>query len=133
MFCKRGTDGSAKATLAASAGNHAHGCVFIMAAREKTWLDDVEGLGVGYEERLVRVHAQDGEIDAFTYIAASTHVDSTLRPYDWYAALVCAGAREHGLPTSITERYGSVDTIPDPDGSRAARHWAILSGTDWAT
>jgi hypothetical protein len=39
-------------------------------------------------------------MNAFTYIARTSHVDATLRPADWYREVVVAGAREHGLPAA---------------------------------
>jgi gamma-glutamylcyclotransferase (GGCT)/AIG2-like uncharacterized protein YtfP len=123
---KRGKDGSAKATLAVRAESRAHGCVYIIEAQEKVRLDRIEGVGVGYDEHVVRVVVEDHEIEAFTYIASSTHIDAALRPYDWYVALMYAGASEHHLPGAVTERYRAVETIRDPDRTRATRHWAML-------
>lgn len=127
VFTKQGQDGSAKATLTTAPGRRAHGCVFMMDAHHKVDLDRVEGLGVGYEEHIVRVEIDDGDVvEAFTYVATSTHIDDGLRPFDWYAALVEHGAREHGLPGSVTERYAAIETVADHDLARAERHWALV-------
>ena len=100
-FHKRSVDASGKATLVESAGDQAYGTVFAIAADEKPELDRVEGVGIGYHGGTVRVQLDVGEIEAFTYFAASTHLDATLLPYDWYVALVEAGAHEHDLPTQV--------------------------------
>jgi gamma-glutamylcyclotransferase len=47
-------------------------------------------------------------------------------PYDWYKALVIAGAREHGLPADYIAALAAAPAKPDPDKIRAARNLAAL-------
>lgn len=125
-FHKRSVDGSGKATLVAVAGQRTYGCVFTIDAGEKLELDRVEGLGIGYAERVLRVEAGSGATEAFSYIAMPSHIDPALDPYRWYVALVHAGAREHGLPGHVIDRYAAQHAVVDPNPDRAHKHWALV-------
>jgi gamma-glutamylcyclotransferase len=75
-----------------------HGVVFQMAAEHVAILDDIEGVGLGYEKKEVFVELINGEIiQSFTYYA--THIDASLKPLCWYVEHVLRGAREHALPS----------------------------------
>jgi len=37
-------------------------------------------------------------------VAASTHIDASLVPYDWYKEMVLLGARYHGLPAEYVAK-----------------------------
>ena len=125
-FHKHSLDGSGKATLTHSCAQVAHGCVFTISRDEKNSLDSAESLGKGYHEKAVLVQVGSELFEAFTYVAAPSHLDPTLQPYDWYLALVEAGAREHQLPEWVIEAYSSAERITDPDIDRAQKHWRIL-------
>jgi len=43
-------------------------------------------------------------------------LDDSLRPYDWYKALVLAGAREHKLPEEYIQQIENVHVVQDSDG-----------------
>ena len=84
----------------------------------------IEGLGVGYAEKRVRLAAADGAVlDAFLYCA--TRIDAALAPFAWYQAHVLAGARQHGLPADYVRAIEAVTVIDDPDPARARRELAI--------
>ena len=125
-FHKRSIDGSGKATLTHSSAQEAHGCIFAISRDEKNSLDSAEGIGKGYDEKAVLVQVEPELFEAFTYVAAPSHLDPTLQPYDWYVALVEAGAREHQLPEWVIQTYSSAERITDPDVDRANKHWRIL-------
>mgnify|MGYP002267065895 CR=1 FL=1 len=73
------------------------GVLFIIDPSEKPILDKAEGLGFGYEEKMVSVEIGDGRIiSALTYYA--TNIDSSVKPFHWYKEHVLRGARENGLP-----------------------------------
>lgn len=72
------------------------GVVFAIESAQKDLLDRAEGLGNGYGERDVSIMLGSATLTAQAYIA--TRKDSAYLPYDWYKALVVAGAREHALP-----------------------------------
>ena len=125
-FSKPSIDRSGKATLRQAAGGQTTGVLFEIPKAELGLLDSHEGVGSGYERpdafpvRLV----DSGEIiQATAYLATSP--DSSLRPYDWYLALVIAGAYEHGLGDDYLAALRCVDYVPDPDDSRGTRAEAI--------
>ncbi len=91
-----------------------------MSAEDRTLLDEIEGLGSGY----------DGiELDmpeygtCFSYIAQHAYLDDTLQPYDWYKAFVLAGARFHRFPRAYLEHIETTLAILDPDPKRGAGQW----------
>lgn len=99
-FNKPSRDGSGKATLSMKAGCRTLGVLFEIPVGERGDLDDAEGAGPGGGYKRcdafpVRLADGDGTVTASTYLAKKT--DGSLDPYDWYLALVIAGAREHGL------------------------------------
>lgn len=94
-FSKPSVDLSGKATLNNAAGGHyrSSGVLFEIAKAELERLDRAEGIGDGYDRHdSFGVRLKDGGeiVQARTYLAAAT--DSGLKPYDWYLALVIAGA-----------------------------------------
>ena len=99
------------------------GVVFELDPEDKPALDQAEGLGNGYMEKVVNIWTEAGPTTAVTYLA--TDKDASLRPYHWYKALVIAGAREHGLPPSYRSRLELVVTVSDPDPMRASIHNAL--------
>ena len=107
------SDGNAgKATIVEwkRGGTQVHGVVFDVAGAERDELDKVEGLGQGYhrvDDLTVRLESGD-EVLVSTYIG--TRLDRSLKPYDWYHALVIAGAKEHQLPADSIA--GDQTTIP---------------------
>jgi hypothetical protein len=127
-FCKRGQDGSAKATLASTAESRVFGVVFDLDESDLPTLDRFEGAGSGYD-RIddFQVHAQDlnRPLNLVTYIASADHTDPSLKPFDWYLGLVVAGARQHAFSP---EYIGAVEAIPsvnDPMPDRPSRQEAL--------
>lgn len=97
-FSKPSKDCSGKATLRRKTGSRTPGMLFEIPEAEVCCLDKCEGVGKGYERCdtfSVRL-AEGGKIvQVATYLATRTKPDC--KPYDWYLALVIAGAREHKL------------------------------------
>jgi gamma-glutamylcyclotransferase (GGCT)/AIG2-like uncharacterized protein YtfP len=121
------TDGSGKcdAHYTGRVQDRVYGAVYSLAAAEKAALDAVEGPGYEVAERVV---IQAGTQRAvFLYRARPEAVLADLEPYDWYHALVVAGARHHGLPEPYIARIDSVATRADPDAERAARERTLLA------
>jgi gamma-glutamylcyclotransferase len=120
QFCKRSEDGSGKATIVRSerAAARVIGVVFEIDEGEKWNLDKAEGVGRGYDVLdNVTVQLESGhEVLARTYIG--TQLDQTLRPYDWYRALVIAGAMQHGLPSNWIATLEATEIIRDLDPGR---------------
>jgi hypothetical protein len=119
------SDGSGKCDVVddAATASPVHGVVYRIDGREKALLDRAESLGVGYRDALVAVHLDGQVVKARVYRALRT--DAAMLPYDWYHALVLAGAREHGLPHDYLRTLAAVRTRPDPDADRAERHFAL--------
>ena len=126
-FCKRSADGSGKATIVQSRkdGTRVYGVVFNLDIAEREELDKAEGLGQGYhrvDDLGVQLEIGD-EVRVSTYIG--TRLDRSLKPYDWYRALVIAGAQEHELPGEWIAMLEQVACVPDPDLKRKNRVDAI--------
>ncbi len=122
-FTKRGTDGSGKCTLASCPGAVAWVVVYELPAAARAILDRIEGVGHGYSVRWIDLPAYGR---CFVYLAEPAWVDAGLVPFDWYHALVMAGARHHGFPPAYLSRIGTTVAIRDADRVRAADHYALL-------
>ena len=88
-------------------------CLYDVARIEKPALDAVEGLGVGYFEKEVRIVTDEGERLALTYHANPDRTDPALHPRDWYKDHVVRGAREHGLPADYIREIESIEIVVD--------------------
>lgn len=127
-FSKRSRDDSGKATLSKSTRiNHrSFGVLFEMEEVELVRLDRIEGNGKGYErdnDFAVRLIDRGEIVQAKTYRATTTH--SHLKPYDWYLALVIAGAREHHLDEAYVAALRRVAFETDRQFVRETRKEAI--------
>ena len=108
---KRGRDGSGKCDIVPTDGpGVVWGVLFDVACDEKRALDAVEGLGIGYFEKEVRIVTDDRECLALTYHANPASIDAALRPFDWYRDYVVHGAREHGLPADYIRELELIET-----------------------
>jgi hypothetical protein len=125
---KRSSDGSGKCSIIQSEASSAlvHGALYVMSRSAKELLDQVEGLGNGYEETTVNVMSAEGSITARTYVAAASHVDDSLRPYSWYRDLVVSGALAHQLPVEYVSSLQGVGVWADPNQARAQSHLASM-------
>ena len=120
-FSKPSTDGSGKATLSEKAGCRTAGVLFEIPVDELEDLDGAEG--PGYERRdafHVRLADGDGTVTATTYLAKDPK--DGLEPYDWYLALVIAGARQHELGEAQVGWLERVACRPYPEGGREKRN-----------
>lgn len=110
VFHKHGRDNSAKcdAFYTRDPSNNIFGRLYEIDAPEKAILDQAEGLGNGYEEKVIRVSNSRGNIvKAFTYYAID--INESLKPFTWYKQHVLVGAREADLPI---EYIGVIESIP---------------------
>ena len=128
-FRKRSVDGSAKCTLSltGASSDAAYGAVFSLPDNEVTLLDEIEGLGQGYEKEWISVDVGGKAVSAFTYIASHTHLVDDLAPYHWYKAFVLAGARELAFPPGYIRQLDAVDSQYDDDTERRTRNERLLS------
>ncbi|MCP4406222.1 MAG: gamma-glutamylcyclotransferase [Gammaproteobacteria bacterium] len=125
-FHKAGKDGSAKCDAAES--DHADsaiiGVVFDISQAEKSKLDRIEGLGYGYDEKVVLLTSPESEVlEATAYYA--TNIDSSLRPYHWYKEHVVRGAKENCFPEHYIQAIARMDSVTDPEPGRHETEMAI--------
>ncbi len=117
-------DGSGKATIAAG-DDQVQGMLFEMAMVDHAALDAIEGVGKGYDRwEGVEVLADNRPTTAVTYIASDPR--DALRPFDWYLALILAGAQQHGL-AQVAQAVADVSHQADPQADRPGRVAAIAA------
>jgi hypothetical protein len=123
-FHKRSVDASGKCNIQGGS-NGVYVAVYQMSAIDKRELDRIEGLGAGYLD--ARIVVPDiGE--CVTYVAAKSHVDDSLLPYDWYRELVLQGCRCLNLPDEYQQRIKQVAVTSDPDLRRRQDNWNTVEG-----
>lgn len=126
-FDKMSRDGSGKCDIeiTADSADRVYGVLFKISSSEKLRLDRAEGVGEGYREEQVQVVTSNGETyEGLTYIA--TKKDPASSPYDWYKALVIAGAMEHKLPPEYVKWLHTFYCQPDLDESRRTENGLLL-------
>jgi gamma-glutamylcyclotransferase len=128
-YSKRGRDGSGKATIVpAGAEDRVRGVLFRLLANDIALLDEFEGYRRGYD-RLDDVPVEqagpDSTSKACTYIAEDDARDGELQPFDWYRALVIAGAIENGLPLPYVEGTLAVTAVADLNERRQSQLEAL--------
>lgn len=128
-FHKRGQDGSGKcnAFYTGRSLDRVMGVVYEMAAAERVYLDLAEGLGKGYDLETRWVTLQNAEQEIFFYAAQPNYIDDSLKPFSWYKELVIQGSRMHRLPELYINTIMQLQSIPDPDQTRADEHRRILT------
>ena len=127
-FSKRSVDGSGKATLARAAGQQTSGVLFNIPNEQSQALDRVEGARNGYHRcKTFPVHryGSDAIVEAVTYIAKSPKAN--LKPYDWYLALIIAGAKQHGLGDDYIAKLRREPYKQDDYRTRKTREEAIVA------
>lgn len=127
-FSKPSKDESGKATLiqAGSEPVQTPGIVFEIAKTDLTNLDRAEGAGHGYEREenfQVSTVATAETLTVTTYLASKTN--NELKPFDWYLALVLAGARLHELDAEHQRRLSEVSYDIDTNHTRVSRIEAL--------
>ena len=126
-FSKRSNDKSGKATLVEvpQIRRQAYGVLFKIGNSDLCALDRAEGNGRGYNrfDNFSVTVLPDTQVT--TYIASARAVDDSLKPYDWYLALVICGAIQHKLPESYITSLRNIAFISDPNPNRKTRKDAI--------
>ncbi|MEK6282532.1 MAG: gamma-glutamylcyclotransferase family protein [Acidobacteriota bacterium] len=104
-----------------------YGVVFDIDRNEKAKLAEVEA---GYvEETLTLLSGGKTTGSAFMFtVTDAALLDDSLHPYDWYKALVLAGAREHNLPAEYIREIEGVESIEDPNNKRDKNRRLVLPG-----
>ena len=130
-FSKKSKDGSGKATIVKSPGQRQYGVVFTIEKCDLNNLNDAEGLGKGYDLKChfnVTLADTGLPIATKTYIATEGHKDPSLKPFDWYLALVVAGAMKHQLPEAVIASYKNSGFVSDHDEKTRSENLRILKG-----
>lgn len=124
-FDKVSNDGSGKCAFEAfnDRANEVRGVLWNVPVAELGELDRVEGAGYGYERCQVIVRQVSRECEVLTYRA--TNRQAGLQPYDWYLALVLAGATQQGMPEAYIDRLRERPFRQDSDTARKARMEAL--------
>lgn len=125
-FHKNGMDGSGKcdAFQTGQAKDRLYAAVFELSSSQKHRLDKIEGSG--YASLSVRMDSESGSLRGELYVTKPQFIDTTLRPFCWYKALVLEGALHLGLPPTYTGAIRAVDARADPDVLRADKNYALL-------
>lgn len=119
-------DGSGKCDIVpAAADSVVYGVLYEISLADQPALDVVEGLGWGYRQVQLEVQSEIGPLLALSYQA--TNIDHGTRPYDWYKALVVAGAQEHKLAADYVQTLEAVTAVEDWNEQRAAENLQALS------
>ena len=127
-FNMSGTDGSGKCDSFQTNNieDTVIGALFEINRAEKTILDRAESLGYGYDEKIVSVQNDLGEVfNALIYCAIN--IDDSLKPYSWYLNHVIIGAKESKLPTDYLAVIESIVCLEDPDKTQDAEQRAMYS------
>lgn len=104
-----------------------HFAIYDVSEADREILDGIEGVGVGYD-------AIDLDLpnfgQCFSYAASETHIDEALDPYDWYQALVLAGARALCFPLDYVSGIAAVPACRDPDAERHREMWDLVDSIE---
>ncbi len=110
------------ASIVAREGAATPGVLYEIALAERPVLDRFESLGTGYDRHddfPVIFGAAGESVTSSTYIALSN--EAGRMPFDWYLALVVAGAEEHGLDASHLAFLRAIPFTIDSDATRERR------------
>lgn len=126
-FTKRSDDSSGKATLLNAAGHDTPGVLFEIAKSDLAELDRAGGARRGYvrNDEFQVDYAGESGVVATTYLASDPHAH--LKPYDWYLALVIAGADQHKLDAGHAKRLRQIEYLTDINLSRKSRTDALAA------
>ena len=116
-------DSSGKCNIVNS-GTGVYVAVFEMDERGKQLLDDIEGLGKGYDDATMEV-PEFGS--CFSYLGATSHIDNGLKPYDWYKEMVLLGCRKLNITGHYVSLIDAVKSIRDPVAKRSREQWSIVN------
>ena len=121
-----GDDGSAKcdALFTKCSEDQVIGALFDIDPNEKQHLDLIEGVGKGYDEKIVTVFNDQGHHEqAYLYIA--TKLSSNLKPYSWYLQHVVVGAKEVNLPQDYIRKIEQTESMLDSNTARHAKELSV--------
>jgi len=125
-FHKVGKDGSAKcdAYYTGKETDIVHGVLYTIDIVEKKLLDEVEGLGNGYEEKRVDLSRQD-KADGSAFLYYATNINDAILPFCWYVHHVLHGAVQARLPIPYIKKIADVTSVKDSDAQRELEERSI--------
>ena len=94
-----------------------------MRAEEKEKLDEIEGVGKGYDNTSIEV-PEFGCCDI--YLGSASHICNESVPYDWYREIVLLGCRHLGFPVTYVSMIEAIGADPDPDEERSRDRWQFI-------
>ena len=103
---KKDHSGKAMPSSKPQANEPVYGILFEISKDELKALDRAEGEGYGYDrcdDCTIYLRDEATKLQVTTYLANADYIDQDLQPFDWYLALVIAGARQHALPKKYIE------------------------------
>ena len=127
-FHKIGKDNSGKcdAYFTGNQEDKVFGVVFDFDIQEKPVLDRLEHLGIGYEEKAVKVIKTEGKnLDVYTYSALK--IDSEIKPFSWYQQHVIYGAKEANFPEYYLNYIINYPAIYDQNQDRHKQELSIYN------
>lgn len=129
-FHKVSKDGSGKADAYYSGKEEDFiwGVIGEIEEKDKPILDKFEGLGKGYNEKVIEVTlVENSKIDANIYIADQEFINADILPYNWYREFVIKGAIENALPKEYTENIKQIGSFRDENNDRREKNFRILN------
>lgn len=119
-FNLRSFDGSAKANAikTGSSQDILYGAIYELDDAGKALLDQFEDLGGAYGIEHVIADTERGRSEVFLYVGRPDRLAESLPPYDWYLALILAGARQHNLPIDFVRKLETFQPLQDHDSDR---------------
>lgn len=127
-FNKKSTDGSGKCTIEHTKNKTdvVYCFLYEIACSQRQELDEIEGLGKGYDQNSIPVSIDGIEHSALTYIASPDYINDNLEPYDWYKEIVLEGAKYHKFPEAYIAAISSTKSLIDKCARRAANRKKTL-------
>lgn len=124
-FHKRGRDGSGRSNAwqTGDAADRLPGALYRVPIQD---LERFGAAGAGYQAAEVLIETSAGPLTALTWRAEAAEIEDGLLPWDWYVALIRAGAALQGLPPAHCRWLESVPVAVDPDRDRAAIAFAVI-------
>lgn len=133
-FHKRSKDGSGKADayFTGKEDQKVWGVIGQIDKEAKKILDKFEGLGRGYNEKVVEIITNDEKINTTIYVADSDCIDTNLIPFDWYKEFVVQGSIENQLPEDYIKLLKDIPCKKDFNIERREKNYTIMkkAGTE---
>ena len=121
------TDGSGKANVEPHRDSEVWGVLYVIPNADIRTLDDGEGSGYRRIRLPVRTR-DDGDTEAWVYVASRPDDDPALRPYTWYKRFLVEGAREHFLPPEYIADLERIEAAQDTNEQRESKKRALACG-----